>query len=310
MILLVTLLKGLAKALRYWQPIALLVLLQLVLAWLMASPLASEMHRAWDHSTISDDLERLPAMQGIAVDELMLAGQSRYEANYNPLFMAIAGVIIILCSMLVLAGVLPLYSGLDLKFNWDRFWLNASRYFRPFIGLAILAALLFWAADLASELVDALVDDALAGSDDEFTLFVTGTLVTGAFRFLLFSLIVLVFQYAQVIAAAEGLRNIIYLTRKAFGFVSRFFVVALVLFSLLGMIEFGIVALDAAVWHYLLPGAESLFGWGWIVLVMILLTAVKLSFFSSQVLLYTEISRRASEGVRVELDSGNYEALG
>ncbi|HUX07061.1 MAG TPA: hypothetical protein VMX35_07065 [Acidobacteriota bacterium] len=309
MILLVTLLKGLAKALRYWQPIAFLVLVQLVLAWLVASPLTMEMHRAWDHSTIAHDPEILPAMQGIAMDELMLAGQERFESLYNPLFMAIAGVIYVLFSMLVLAGVLPLYAGLDLKFNWERFWGNASRYFRPFIGLAVLAALLFWAADLASELVDAFVKDALAGSDDEFSVFVTGTLAVGAFRFLLFSLIVLVFQYAKVIAAAEGLRNIIYLTRKAFGFVSRFFVVAVILFSLLGLIEFGIVALDAAVWNYALPGADSLFGWGWLVLVMLLLSAVKLSFFSSQVLLYTEISRRASEGVRVELNSGSYETL-
>jgi hypothetical protein len=308
-VLLITLLKGMGKAFRYWQPVVLLVLVQLALAWIIAWPLASEMHARWDHSTISQNLDTLPAMRGMVLDELLSAKRESLAPVYTPLFMSLAGIVYLLLSMLVLAGLLPLYSGLDLKFNWDRFWVNASRYFRPFIGLAIIATLLFWAADMASELVNSMVNDALASTNDEFSVFVTGVLVTGAFRFLLFSLIVLVFQYAKVIAAAEGLRNIIYLVRRAFWFVSRYFVIAVVVFSLLGLIEFSVIAIDAAVWHYLLPGVEDFVCWFWVALVSFVLIALKLSFFSSQLLLYMEVSRRAAEGVRVDLDTGSYEPV-
>jgi hypothetical protein len=306
-LLLITLLQGLAKAFRYWQPILLLVVVQLLLAWMMAWPLAVEMHARWDHSTITENLDKLPAMRGMVLDELLSAEKESLDRNLSPLFTSLTGVVYILFSMLALAGILPLYVGLDLKFNWDRFWVNASRYFRPFIGLAIIAALLFWAADLASGVLNTLVNEALAGSDDEFSIFVTGVVVTAGFRFLMFALIVLVFQYAKVIAAAEGLRNIIYLVRKGLWFVSRHFVIALMLFSLLGLIEFGVTALDAAVWYYVLPGADGIVGWIWLALVSFLLVGVKLSFFSSQLLYYVEATRRASDGVRVELDTGSYE---
>ena len=307
MLILITLVKGLAKAFRNWQAIAMLAVIQLLLAWLLAVPMTSELHNRWDHSMLpAADATVLPQAETIAWDEILIAQGSGLSAVYNSLVMPVAGVAYILFTALVLAGVLPLFSGLDLKFNWDRFWSNASRYFRPFVGLALIAALLFWAADAAGILLNDLVNDALAGNDDEASVFITGVLVTGSFRFLLFAMIVMIFQYAKAVASTEGLRNIIYLTRKAVSFVSRHFVTALLLFSLLGAIELGILALDTAVWHFALPGADPAFSWFWLVVVTVLLAGIKLGFYASQVLLYVEISRRTNEGVRVELDAGQY----
>ena len=309
MLVLIALIKGLAKAFRNWQAIAMLALVQLLLAWLIAAPLTSELHERWDNSMLPGaEPAALPQADTVAWDEALISRESELGGIYNSLVLPVTGLAYILFSALVLAGVLPLFSGLDLKFNWDRFWGNASRFFRPFVGLALIAALLFWAADTAALVLDDLVNDALAGNDDEASVFITGVLVTGAFRFLLFAMLVMVFQYAKAVAATEGLRNIIYLTRKAVSFVSRHFVTALMLFILLGAIEFGVLALDAAVWHFALPGADAAFAWAWLVVVTVLLVGLKLSFYASQLLLYVEISRRTSEGVRVDLDTGQYNA--
>ena len=308
MIVLIPLLKGFVKTLRNWQVIAVLVLVQLIGAWLMAMPLTSEFHRAWDHSLLAEDSAARPELAGAALDEVLIERHEFLGAMYSPTFIAMSGLAYVLFSLMVLAGALPLYSGLDLKFSWDRFWANASRYFRPFVGLAIIAAVAFWAAAAAADLFEGAVKDALIGNNDEASVFITGVLVTGAFRFIIFSLVMMIFQYAKVIAAAEGLRNIIYLTRRAVVFVLRNFVVALVLFSLLGAIEVGIVALDSAVWHFVMPGAGNAVSLTWLVLMTAMLITVKLSFFSSQLLLFDEISRRASDGVRVDLDSRQYEA--
>jgi len=308
LIVLIPLLKGLVKTLRNWQVIAVLVLVQLIGAWLMAMPLTSEFHRAWDHSLLAEDGAERPELASAAVDEVLIERHEFLGAMYSRTFIAMSGLAYVLFSILMLAGALPLYSGLDLKFSWDRFWANASRYFRPFVGLAVIAAVAFLAAGATADLFEGAVKDALIGNNDEASVFITGVLVTGAFRFIIFSLVVMVFQYAKVIAAAEGLRNIIYLIRRAVVFVLRNFVVALVLFSLLGAIEVGIVALDSAVWNFVLQDAESAVSLTWLVLMTAMLITVKLSFFSSQLLLFDEISRRASDGVRVDLDSRQYEA--
>lgn len=302
-----SLLKGISRVLGNWRVIALLTLVQLVAAWLLAAPLGAELHARWDHSLAGEQLDAMPGMEISLWDEILITKQQQFEGVYNVTFIVIAGLCYLMFSLLVISGALPLYAGLDLKFSWDRFWANASRYFRPFVGLAIVAALLFLAADLGAEIMNSVLSDAVATSDDEPTIFFTSVLLAGAFRFMLFALIVLVFQYAKAIAAAEGLRNIIYLIRKALGFVARHFLSVLLLFAILGAIEISVTALDAGVWHFLMPDAEGWMAWSWVVVITALLVTIKLSFLACQLHLYNETLRHADEQGRIHLSIESYE---
>ena len=307
MTLLYSLVGGFMKALRYWQVVALLAALQLAAAWLLAVPFASELHRQWDHSLVGDQLGAHPWMESAVWDEALIANAARMDAVYGPPMMFGAGAAYVLLSLLAVAGALPLYAGLDLKFNWERFWSDASRYFRPFLGLAVAAALLLLAADWAAELVDAFVAEAVADSNDEPTLFASRVLLNGGVRFGLFALIVMVFQYAKAIAAARQVRNLLFLIRRAFAFVSRHFLAALLLFSLFCLLELGINAMDAAAWHFLLPGADTPAQWAWVAFVTALLVVNKLAFFAGQLLFYTETRQRADEHGRISVVATDYD---
>lgn len=308
MILLRTFFRGLAKVFRYWQIVVLLAVVQIFAAWLLAAPLASTMHHQWDHSLIGSQLTLRADMKTLAVDELIVGHSVGLQGFYNTTFMFIAALGYILFNIWVIAGALRLYSGLDLKFNWDRFWSDASRFFRPFIGLAIIAAAMYFIADTISVGVNNLVADSLRNSNDEAANFLTGIVFTGALRFLLFYFVLLVFDYAKAISAAEQLRNVLYVMRSTVTFVSRNFFKVLVLFAILGLLEFGITALDVAVWQSFLTGADQVLRWGWLVLITLLLTAVKLGFLSCQLVYYVETSRRESEsgGIRISSNLMSY----
>ena len=265
-------------------------------------------HLQWDHSLVGDQLGAHPGMESAVWDEVLIANAGRMDAIYGPALMLGAGAVYVLLSLLAVAGALPLYAGLDLKFNWERFWSDASRYFRPFLGLAVVAAFLFLAADWAAELVDALIAESVAGSNDEPMLFTSSVLLSGGLRFGLFALIVMVFQYAKAIAAARQVRNIFFLVRRAFAFVSRHFLAALLLFSMFCLLELGINALDIAVWHFLLPGADTLAQWAWLAFVTALLVVNKLAFFAGQLLFYTETRRRADEHGSISIAEADYAA--
>jgi hypothetical protein len=303
------LVKGIEKVVRNWQVIVLLLIVQITLACLLAAPMGATLHKQWDHSMIGRQLATDgmdPGLYRSIWDETKAIHGGHLGVTYDSLLMWLAGILYVIVCILIIAGALPLYTGLDLKFTWDRFWVNASRYFRSYVGLAILAGILFFAADFAALTVDSLIAEAGANSDDEPMVFLTGVVLTGGFRFLLFGLIVLVFQYAKVVAAAESLRNIIYLVRKAFSFVSRHFLTAVLLFICLGLIDLGINALDTAVWYYLMPGLEIWIQWSWLIAVTALLVIVKLSMLSCQLQLFVEIRRRSGDRWRVQLDSDSY----
>ena len=309
MTVVLSLAKGISKALRNWQVIALLVLVQLVVAFLLSVPLSSVLHQRWDRSLIGAQLasEGVDAgMERTVWDETLYGDRGHLHGLYSDLFMWVSGLVYALVCVLVIAGALPLYSGLDLKFSWDRFWANASRYFRPFFFLAIFAALLFWAADFGTVVVDSLMAEAGAGSDDEPMLFLTNVILTGGLRFLLFGFVVLVFQYAKVVAAAEQVRNIVYLIHKAFVFVGRHFLSAVLLFLVLSILELGVCAVDVAVWSYLLPRFDLAIRLAWLVLITVVLVVLKLSFFACQLNLYVDIRRRSGGLWRVGTETSRY----
>lgn len=311
MTVVVSLLNGLEKVLRNWQVVILLVVVQLTAAVLMSSPLAVLVHQQWDHSLVGEHAglqDADPGFERTVWEENLVSRIFLLRGIYGGFQLWVAALVYIAISLLILAGVLPLYTGLDLKFSWERFWTNASRYFRSFLGLALIAALLFWAADFASVTLDAFIADAVAGSDDEPMVFLTSVVITGGFRFIVFGLIVLVFQYAKAIAASEGLRNIFYLTRKAFTFVSRYFFGAALLFVILSLLELGINALDVAVWYYVLPGSEFWVHMTWLAAVTVLLVIIKLAFLAGAMKFFDETQRRTDDRWRVQLDSGSYGA--
>lgn len=306
MFLLISIVSGIAKVFRYWQVVFLFVLVQLFFAWIFAVPLNSALHEAWDHSLIGSQAAADSSLQRVAWDELIAGDAASLGAVYSFSYMVLLGFGYLVVSVLFVGGALPLYGGFDLKFNWERFWGNASKYFRPFVGLAIIAALLFLVANLASTLVDDMLADAMVDSNDEPSIFITNVLVTGGFRFLFFSLIVMIFQYAKVIAATEHLRNVVYLTMKAFSFVTRNFLRVLVLFLLLALLEFGINALDVGVWFFLLAGQDTWVLTAWLVFITTLLIIVKLSFLSCQLTFYCEMRRRVEETGAIRIGDSNY----
>lgn len=297
--LIFSLVAGFAKVLRGWQAAALLALLQLVLAFLLSSPMAAEMHGRWDSSLVDENLASRPQLQSTVWEEALPAGRELSGTLLSRPYLFAFAVIYIVLNILVLAGVVPLYTGLDLKFTWDRFWVNASRYFRVYIGLAVLAALLFWAADLSIGLFEDVVEEALAASDDEPMIFVTRLLVSGGLRLFVFSLIVLVFQYAKVISAAEEIRNVIYLVRRAFFFISRYFVSVFLLFAILSLLDLGLAAADVAIWYFALPDLAPPLHWAWLIGSTLLMVTIKLSFYACQLLLFVETLRRADDKGRI-----------
>lgn len=255
MTILINFVSGLAKVLRYWQVIVLMVLVQIFAGWLLASPLSLSMHSQWDHSLMSIQVQENPNINSALIDELLIQDSSQMEPIYKLPMMLVGGGGYLLFSIFLLAGALPLYSGLDLKFNWDRFWMDAARYFRPFIGLALIAFVLFLGVDYLANGVKDLVAKATAGSNDEASLFVSNVILVDGLRYFLFALVVLVFQYAKIVSASEQLRNIIYLVRQSFTFVIRNFFNVILLFIIISIVDFGICALDLAVWHYMIPDA-------------------------------------------------------
>lgn len=297
---------GIAKVLRYWQVALLIVVLQLFAGWLLAFPLTSAMHETWDHSLLGEHVARGDFLPSVAVGELLVHTGNEMSALYRLPFMIAFGGAYLVIQIFIIAGLLPLYSGLDLKFNWDRYWSDAARYFRPFLGLAIVAMFFFYGAHLLSTATLNLVTESVAGSNDEAAVFVSTVLFTTGFRFLLFSLVVMVFQYAKIISASEQLRNIIYLVRRAFAFVARNFLRALLLFFMLGLLEMGITAMDVAVWHYMLQDAGVVAQWIWIAVVTAALTMARLAFFSAQSVFFNEARRKESEAGSIRVSSGTY----
>lgn len=306
MVLLFTILAGLIKVLRYWQVLVLLVALQLGAAWLLGSPFATSIHTGWDHSLIADQLAAQNLQPVTAWDEMLVGNAGTMALVYNTPQMLASGLAYLLISIFILAGALPLYSGLDLKFNWDRLWADAARYFRPFLGLAIIAAAFYFMLNSLTVIIDGMVAESMMNSDDELANFVSGVIFTGGLRFALFALVVMVFQYAKIVAASDQLRNVIYLVRRAFIFVSRHFVMAILLFFVIALVEFGITAMDLAVWHYLLPGSATWVQWTWLVVSTFLLVMVKMSYFSCQLMYYIESKRRETESSGVRLSSSSF----
>lgn len=308
MILLITFFKGLAKVFRYWQIVALLAIIQIFAAWLLAAPLVTAVHQQWDHSLIGSQLGLVAGMKVMVYDELLIGHSADLNGFYSTAFMFVVALGYILFNIWVVAGALRLYSGLDLKFNWDRFWSDASRFFRPFVGLAIIAAAMYFIVDTISVGVNNLVADSLRNSNDETANFLTGVVFTGGLRFLLFYFVLMVFDYAKAISAAEQLRNVIYVMRSTISFVARNFLKVLALFAILGLLEFGIASLDVAAWQYFLADAGQELRWGWLILITLLLSAVKLGFLSCQLVYYVETRRRESEsgGIRISSNLLSY----
>lgn len=310
MVLLFTLLTGLIKVLRYWQVLILLVALQLCAAWLLGSPFATSIHTSWDHSMIAGQLNAQNIQQVTAWDEMLTGNATTMSLVYNTPQMLASGLAYLLISIFILAGTLPLYSGLDLKFNWDRLWADAARYFRPFLGLALIAGFFYFLINSFTVFVDGMVAESMSTSDDELANFVSGALFTGGLRFLLFALVVMLFQYAKIVAATDQLRNVIYLIRRAFIFVSRHFIMAILLFSVLALVEFGFNAMDLAVWHYLLPGSATWVQWTWLIVSTFLLMMMKMSYFACQLMYFVESKRRENESGSVRLSSSSFADAG
>jgi hypothetical protein len=242
----------------------------------------------------------------VVQDELLIASESSMEVIYRQPYFIVSGLGYLFVSMFILAGLLPLYAGLDLKFNWDRFWSDAARFIKPFIGLAIISVAFFALADLLSSITRSFVIESLANSNDEPVIFVSTILFTHALRFILFALVVMIFQYAKIISATEQLRNVIYLIRHAFSFVGRFFLKAIILYAILSALEFGVLILDISVWHYMLPKTDMWIQLLWIITATLLFVIVKFCFFACQSLFYEETRRVESESGSIRLGDSSY----
>ena len=299
MSIIINFLSGIAKVLRYWQVIVLMVLVQIFAGWLLASPLSLSMHESWDQSLIHQNMAADPALASTVLDELLIKDSSHIESIYKLPMMLVGGGGYLLFSIFLLAGAMPLYSGLDLKFNWDRFWSDAARYFRPFIGLALISFVLFVGADYLAAGIRDLVSNATANSNDEASLFVSNVILVDGLRYFLFALIVLVFQYAKIVSAAEQLRNIIYLVRRSFSFVIRHFFKVFLLFLVISIIDAGICALDHAVWNYMIPDMGIEVQWVWLIVSTFIFGVVKFTYFAAQMVNFLDIRRRTSESAGI-----------
>ena len=306
--LLVTVISGFIKVWRYWQVLLILVVVQLFAAWLISVPMGETMQEQWDYSLIGEQLSESGILQSTVYEEFIIGNAGQMQNIYNKEIMIVYGVLLAIFSVFVLAGALPLYCGLDLKFHWDRLWSDSARFFKAFLGLSIISAIFLWLVHLLSNTINDLVANAIVNNNDELTVFITGTLFTNGLRFLLFSLIVMVFQYAKIASASEQLRNLIYLVTRAFSFVGRHFLKVLILFVMINILDIGMNLLDHAVWHYWIADSDIIVQWIWIIFVTIVLVSIKLSYFSSQLILYVETRRKESEtgGVRISGGSGGY----
>lgn len=74
---------GIAKVLRYWQVVLLIVILQLFAGWLLAYPLTSSMHATWDHSLMGEHVARGDFLPSVAVGELLTQTSGEMTAQYN-----------------------------------------------------------------------------------------------------------------------------------------------------------------------------------------------------------------------------------
>jgi hypothetical protein len=304
--IILTVVSGIGKVLRYWQAILLLAVVQLFAAWILANPLTSTIHDTWDHSMIVDSVTAGNMPLSVVQDELLISSDSSMEIIYHRTLFIVTGLGYLFVSMFILAGLLPLYAGLDLKFNWDRFWSDAARFYKPFIGLAIISIAFYAAADFISNTTRSFVIDSLANSNDEAIVFIATVLFTHALRFILFALVVMIFQYAKIISATEQLRNVIYLIRRAFSFVGKFFLKIIILYAILSVLEFGVLLLDISVWHYMLAKTDMWIQLLWIVVATLLFVVVKFSFFACQSILYEETRRVESESGSIRLGDSSY----
>lgn len=295
MSIIINFLSGVAKVLRYWQVIVLMVIAQLFAGWLLASPLSLSMHNSWDHSLINGAVAQNQVLTSTVVDELLIKNSDQMESIYKLPMMLVGGGGYLLFSIFLLAGAMPLYSGLDLKFNWDRFWSDAARYFRPFVGLAAIAFILFFGADYLANGVKNVVASSTAGSNDEASLFVSNVILVDGLRYFLFALIMLVFQYAKIVSAAEQLRNIIYLIRRSFSFVIKHFFKVILLFSVICLVDMGISALDMAVWQYMIADMGIGVQWFWLIFSTFLFGVIKFTYLAAQMVNFLDIKRRVSE---------------
>lgn len=285
---------------RYWNVIVLFVLVQLLFGWLFSQPLVVEMNSQWSHSLLPAEAGEHGILAASLWDELLIAISGGMDLYFSPFFLGGMALLYILVSMFLLAGTLPLYSGLDLKFNWERFLSDGARLFQPFLGLAVISVLLFVAADFASDSVRTLIQDSLADSNDEASKFISGVLFTGLLRFLLFSLVILLFQYAKIISASEQLRSVFYLLKNALSFFSRHFLLVLALFALVGVLELLFILLDTAVWHFMIPEESIVIRLIWLIASSSTFVFLKLLYFATQTMAYKEIKRTEYEANSVQ----------
>jgi hypothetical protein len=291
----ITILIGFFKAFRYWHVIVFTVLIQLAFGWLLAFPMVSVMEQQWDHSMLPLQIEGSGFTQAMVFDELLNNNFSAISNSYqSPLFLFI-GISFILISTFILAGLLPLYFGLDLKFNWDRFWSDGARSFRSFLALIVIAIPFFVLADFISNLADKYLILPLAVGNSEAAQFVTVAILSNGFRFFLFALVVILFQYAKIVSASQQLRNVFYLIRNAFTFVGKHFFRIILIFLILAILDQGLFMLDTVIWTYLVQDAGVGFQWAWLLISSFLMIFMKFSYFACQGMLYVELKRRDVE---------------
>lgn len=285
------LISGFRKTFRYWNVIILLTVIQLLFSWFFALPMIEAFDQQWSSSLLPSQMADHGMMPSLAVSELFINVSQQMSNHYSSgLFIAVGLFYLIVC-MFVLAGSLPLYSGLDLKFNWERFLSDGARLFRPFLGLAVISVLFFVLADLISASVNEVVHQSMADSNDEASMFIIGVLFNTLLRYFLFSMVVMIFMQAKICSASEQLRNVIYVIRRAVSFVIKHLLSVLSLFLLVALLEFLIVMLDVSIWHYMLAESSFVVQLVWLVFSTMLLVTIKLLYFASQSQLYNETKR-------------------
>jgi len=288
------------RVLRYWNVILLLTIVQLAIGWIMSLPMAHSFGEAWNFSLLPSQMQEQGFSATLAYQEVLTGAIVQQGNFYSVTMISILALLYLACVIFIIAGTLPLYGGLDLKFNWERFLSDGARFFRPFLLLAIISLLFFWLADVITTSITDLVNDSLAESNDEATIFFSGLIFTNVLRFIVFSLMVMIFQYAKIAGAVEQLRNILYLLRRSAGFISKHLLQVLAVFAIITILDVLVHLLDKAIWYYMTPGDSLLIQSIWLIISTALLVFIKLVFFGAQVQLYGETRRRETESSSIK----------